>query len=112
MSSLPPLTARSQVRTVRLYGQPHSPDSYAIRDFLRRSVVEFEWIELPDNAESALTLGMPPHIQVQWPIVELPDGTRLFAPTIREIADRLGWVTQPRHKEYEWLSWETRHMHL
>ncbi len=101
MSSLPPPTTRSQVRTVRLYGQPHSPESYAIRDFLRRSVVEFEWIELPDNAESALKLGMPPHTQEQWPVVDLPDGTRLFAPTIREIADRLGWVTQPRYTEYD-----------
>jgi len=34
-------------------------------------------------------------------VVEFPDGTQLFAPTIREIAQRLGWVTQPKFKEYD-----------
>jgi thioredoxin reductase (NADPH) len=31
----------------------------------------------------------------------LPDGTRLEEPTVRELANRLGWVTQPRFKEYD-----------
>ena len=29
---------------VRLYGQPDSAQAYEIRDFLNRTVVEFDWI--------------------------------------------------------------------
>ncbi|NOK64117.1 MAG: Thioredoxin reductase [Chloroflexi bacterium AL-W] len=31
---------------VRIYGKVDDADGYAIRDFLRRTVIEFDWIEL------------------------------------------------------------------
>ena len=31
--------------TVKLFGAKHSPAAYAIRDFLQRNVVAFEWID-------------------------------------------------------------------
>lgn len=33
------------------YGQPNSAAAYEIRDFLNRSVVEFEWIELVSDED-------------------------------------------------------------
>jgi hypothetical protein len=38
---------------------------------------------------------------VNLPVVELPDGTRLFGPTLRDVADRLGFVTKPRLRQYD-----------
>ncbi|WP_338890827.1 NAD(P)/FAD-dependent oxidoreductase [Rhodococcus sovatensis] len=35
------------------------------------------------------------------PIVELPDGTRLHSPSVADIANRLGWVKQPKLREYD-----------
>lgn len=88
-------------KKVRLYGQPNSPQAYEIRDFLNRTVVEFDWIELTCDADCDKELGLPSVSNVRLPMVEFPDGTQMFAPTIREIAQRLGWVTQPKFKEYD-----------
>jgi hypothetical protein len=38
--------------TVKLLGAKYSPTAYAIRDFLQRSVVAFEWIELQSDEEA------------------------------------------------------------
>ncbi|MBX9661523.1 MAG: FAD-dependent oxidoreductase [Nitrospiraceae bacterium] len=95
------LGASSERRKVRLYGQPESPEAYALRDYLQRSVVAFDWVELASDAECQTQLGLPELRNIRLPVVELPDGKRLFAPSLREVADSLGWVTQPRFKEYD-----------
>ncbi|MEL6322471.1 MAG: FAD-dependent oxidoreductase, partial [Cyanobacteria bacterium J06626_14] len=95
------LGSSSNPHKVKLYGQPNSADAYEIRDFLNRSVVELEWIELTSDQDCNRELGFSTLSDIRLPIVEFPDGTQLFAPTIREIAQRLGWVTQPRFKEYD-----------
>jgi thioredoxin reductase (NADPH) len=87
---------------LRLYGQTNSPEAYAIRDFLSRSVVEFDWVELPCDADCEEKFDPASSLEnVRLPVVELPSGERLFAPTVRELAERLGWVAQPRFKEYD-----------
>jgi thioredoxin reductase (NADPH) len=86
---------------MRLYGQVNSPEAYALRDFLNRSVVEFDWVELTCDADCHNELGLPSLENVRLPVVELPTGERMFAPTVHEVAERLGWVTQPRFKEYD-----------
>src|SRR5712691_8908076 len=94
-------TSSSQSRKMRLYGQVNSPEAYALRDFLNRSVVEFDWVELTCDADCHNELGLPSLENVRLPVVELPTGERMFAPTVHEVAERLGWVTQPRFKEYD-----------
>ncbi|MBW4510630.1 MAG: FAD-dependent oxidoreductase [Scytonematopsis contorta HA4267-MV1] len=91
----------SNPRRVKLYGQANSAAAYEIRDFLNRSVVEFDWIELTSDQDCDRELSLSTLADIRLPVVEFPDGTQLFAPTIREIAQRLGWVTQPKFKEYD-----------
>ena len=81
---------------VLVYGRPDSPEAYAIRDLLSRSGVVFDWIELAgdDDGRRALGLSTLDHVQ-------LFDGVQLFAPTVWEVAERLGWMTQPRLREYD-----------
>ena len=88
-------------RRVKLYGQPNSASAYEIRDFLNRSVVEFDWIQLTSDQDCDRELRLSTLSDVRLPVVEFPDGTQLFAPNIREIAQRLGWVMQPKFKEYD-----------
>ena len=38
-----------KVAPLRLYGTRGCPSAYAIRDFLQRSDIPFEWIELRDK---------------------------------------------------------------
>ncbi len=91
----------SNPRRVKLYGQPNSAAAYEIRDFLNRTVVEFDWIELVSDEDCDRELKLPSLSNVRLPVVELPDGTQLFCPTIREIAQHLGWVAQPKFTEYD-----------
>lgn len=88
-------------RTVRLFGEPQSAEAYALRDYLQRSVVAFDWVELASDVDCQAQLGISDSKNVRLPVVELPDGKRLFAPTLRELAESLGWVTQPRFQEYD-----------
>jgi thioredoxin reductase (NADPH) len=90
-----------QNRRVRLFGHAYTGEAYALRDFLQRSVVAFDWIELHSDDDSQRELGIASLAAARLPVVELADGQRLHAPSIRDLAERLGWVTQPRLREYD-----------
>jgi thioredoxin reductase (NADPH) len=87
--------------TVKLFGAKHSPAAYAIRDFLQRSVVAFEWIELQSDEEARALAQVDNLRDRRLPICLFSDGTRLESPTVRSVAHKLGWVTQPVLEEYD-----------
>jgi thioredoxin reductase (NADPH) len=95
------MSNHSNISQVKLYGQPNSPEAYEIRDFLKRSVVEFDWIELICDEDCYRELGFASLEELRLPVVELVDGTQLFAPTVLEVAQHLGWVRQPKFIEYD-----------
>lgn len=101
MTELNKLGEEIYQKKVRLYGRLDSAEAYEIRDFLKRSVVEFDWITLTCDTDCFEHLGLPSLSDIRLPVVEFPDGARLFSPTIREIAQNLGWVIQPKFKEYD-----------
>jgi thioredoxin reductase (NADPH) len=86
---------------IKVYGNPESRDAYIIRDFLKRSVVKFEWVPILDSATFSAIFPEMVIDAEQFPVVQLPDGTFIFDPSVEEIACKLGWVTQPKHKEYD-----------
>jgi len=90
-----------KVRVVRLLGHRDDAGAWEIRDFLKRSVVEFQWIELLTDEDSRREVGQSDLKKVDLPVVELPDGTRLFGPTLLEVADRLGFVATPKRRQYD-----------
>lgn len=95
--SLPPAHATD----IKVYGRAGSSEGYDIRDYLSRTVVEFQWIDLACEDDCLAALGSTEFESLRFPIVEFPGGDRLFAPQLRDIAERLGWVTTPRYKEYD-----------
>jgi thioredoxin reductase (NADPH) len=85
---------------VRLLGPAGSARAFEIRDFLSRSVVAYDWVELDEAAAKKLP-GISGLEDPRLPLCEFPDGTRLFAANVRDIAERLGWVSKPRLLEYD-----------
>jgi thioredoxin reductase (NADPH) len=85
---------------VRLLGAPDSAKAFEVRDFLSRSVVAYDWVEL-DDATARNLPGINGLDDARLPVVEFPDGTRLFSASVRAMADRLGWVSKPRLQEYD-----------
>ncbi|WP_091226075.1 NAD(P)/FAD-dependent oxidoreductase [Microbacterium sp. 3J1] len=87
-------------RTLRMYGRRDSRDAYALRDYLTRSVVSYEWTEIETDLACYALTGQSLH-DAALPIVDLPNGSRLVQPTPAEVAARLGWVMRPQHREYD-----------
>ncbi len=84
-----------------LYGRLDDARGYEIRDFLKRSVVEFKWIEMSSDEDCAQQLGLPATGNLRLPVLVTPDGTLLSAPTLKDVAAALGFVTNPRLREYD-----------
>ncbi len=87
--------------TIRVFGTAGSATAYAIRDFLHRSLLPFEWIEVRSAGEiyTVHHLDCPRHLRL--PICIFADGTCLENPTLAEILDHIGWLVQPTQRMYD-----------
>lgn len=86
---------------VRLFGSRRQAQGYALRDFLSRSVVAFDWVELTSDADAHDRIGASGLDDPRLPVCLLPDGTRVEAATVELVASRLGWLATPRAREYD-----------
>ena len=87
--------------TIRVFGSAGSASAYAIRDFLHRSLLPFEWIEVRNAGEiyTAHHFDCPRHLKL--PICMFSDGTCLENPTSAQILEHIGWLIQPSHEMYD-----------
>jgi thioredoxin reductase (NADPH) len=85
---------------VKVFGKSGAAQAFAIRDFLHRSDVPFEWIELKSD-EQARGAGVDSLNDRRLPVCVFSDGTRLECPTIRQITEKLGWFHDPSRSEYD-----------
>lgn len=61
----------------RIFGKSSQSEGYEIRDFLDRSVVDFEWVEVEDERHGRAELGLRESESITFPVVQLPDGELL-----------------------------------
>lgn len=75
---------------LKLYGKPDSPEIYPIRDFLKRSVVDFDWFDITQDqlgwGQGITSFNNPD----KHPMIEFPDGKIIVNPTLEQIACNLG----------------------
>jgi thioredoxin reductase (NADPH) len=83
-----------------LIGPPLDAGVHEVRAFLQRNQIPFE-SATPDDLALAARNGEPAGVSGPYPVVELPDGTRLLAPTMRDIASAGGLQVAPGHEEYD-----------
>src|SRR6266404_4925700 len=95
-----PLEQQDQQPKLKLFGTVGSPAAYAIRDFLHRSDVPFEWVEIHNNQE-AREIGIDQVHDPRLPVCVFADGTRMERPTIRQIIEKLGWFRDPSCSQYD-----------
>jgi thioredoxin reductase (NADPH) len=86
---------------IRILGRAASSLGYMIRDFLHRSDVPFEWVELTSDEDARSQAGVSHVRDNRLPVCVFPDGTRLECPTLRQITEKLGWFHDPRRAEYD-----------
>jgi thioredoxin reductase (NADPH) len=86
---------------VKIYGRRSSFDGYAIRDFLHRCDIPFEWVELDSDQAAREQAGVQGLNDSRLPVCIFADGTRLECPTVRQIVEKLGWFVNPSRSEYD-----------
>ena len=86
---------------VQLFGTRGSAEAHAIRDFLYRCGVPFQWIELSSDDQARAEARVDELSDRRLPVCVFADGTRMECPTIRQITEKLGWFQNPSRSEYD-----------
>ena len=80
---------------IQLFGKKGARDAHEIRDFLKRSNIEFEYHELdPDTSDSHIPGRFRHH---DLPVCIMLDGEILKKPNLRQIAERVGGISESFH---------------
>src|SRR5260370_22878804 len=92
--------ARPVTPQVVLVGRRASSLGYELRDFLSRNGVPYDWVEVDDVDRVRQLFDGGDVDPSRLPICVLPDGRRLAAATVQQVAIGLAMVAAPRLAEY------------
>ncbi len=100
IEGLQDLAADQPAPQATIVGERYDAQCRALRDFLGRNGVSFEWIT-PDDPQVESSIPGYGRIKGRFPAVVLAGGTLLIKPEQRELARRLGLTTTPALAEYD-----------
>jgi thioredoxin reductase (NADPH) len=86
---------------VRVVGHRWSERTHEVKSFLAHNHVPYRWLEVDQGDEAARLLDLAGAGVDDLPVVALPDGAALRAPTSVELADALGLRTQAQRELYD-----------
>ncbi len=86
---------------IRIAGARFSPQSHAVREFLSRNLVPYQWIDIDEDSSTRELIATLPGGLAKLPVVMFPDGTHLSAPSNIELAEKAGLQTQPKNPFYD-----------
>ena len=85
---------------IRVAGARSSPRSYSVKEFLSNNQIPYQWIDVDQDAptrELITSFGDANRL----PVLLFPDGSRLVAPSDRELAEKCGMQTRARRPFYD-----------
>ena len=100
MGGLQGIAAEAPKPRVTMIGNRWDDACSTLRHFLERNQISFDWMT-PDAPEVATRWDGPCPQDAQCPTLKFADGALLCRPSTRELAERLGLQTAPRHDEYD-----------
>ncbi|HEU5341239.1 FAD-dependent oxidoreductase [Edaphobacter sp.] len=86
---------------IRVVGTRWSPKDHAIRDFLSRNRIPYQWLTPEQNPEAIDLLKEKGLDDAKLPVVLFGDGTALVQPTSIEVANKVGISTQAQQQFYD-----------
>jgi thioredoxin reductase (NADPH) len=86
---------------IRLIGYQYSPLSHEIKDFLSGNLFAYQWLDVESNVQAKELLLLHGLSEKDLPVMVFEDATVLYAPSIIQIASRLGMATQAREEMYD-----------
>src|SRR5918999_836660 len=87
---------------IRVVGNRWSPESHAVKDFLARNRVPYQWQDVEISEEGRQLIAQADGSEVpRLPLVVFPDGTYLEAPENVEVAEKVGLRTRAERPFYD-----------
>jgi thioredoxin reductase (NADPH) len=86
---------------IRIAGARFSPQSYAVRDFLSRNQVPYQWIDIDEDPTMRELVAAFPDGLARLPVVLFPDGTYLSSPSNLALAEKIGLQTEAQRPFYD-----------
>src|SRR3989440_8785134 len=95
-------TYRPPFEGIRVVGHRWSADSHAVKDFLGRNGVPYQWLDVESTGDESRELLQEAGLDdARLPVVFLSDGTHLVEPTLTELAAKIGRRTSAERPFYD-----------
>lgn len=88
---------------VRIVGHRWSPGTHALKDFLARNHVPYQYSDVEADTEAKAVLAQWQHLGDDLPLVIFPGGSALSAPTVAQVAEKIGLKIQAQQPFYDLL---------
>jgi thioredoxin reductase (NADPH) len=86
---------------IRVAGTALSASSYAVKDFLSRNLIPYQWVDLDTDAPARELVQSTPDGISRLPVVMFPDGATMVQPTPRQLAEKIGMQTRAQRPFYD-----------
>jgi thioredoxin reductase (NADPH) len=86
---------------IRVAGTLWSASCHNIKDFLARSQIPYQFLDIERDAEARSLVEQANESTHQLPVIFFPDGSTLIEPSITQVADKVGLRTQAAEPFYD-----------
>ena len=86
---------------IRVVGNRWSPKSHAVKDFLARNRVPYQWQDIESSEDARQLVEQADHGEPSLPLVVFEDGSYLEAPENVEVAEKVGLQTRAERPFYD-----------
>ena len=94
-------TAQLPYDGIRVAGTQWSSSCHNVKDFLARSQIPYQWLNIELIDEAKLLVETVSNENNQLPVIFFPDGSVLINPDITELADKVGLKTRAAQPFYD-----------
>jgi thioredoxin reductase (NADPH) len=86
---------------IRVAGTLWSANSHNVKEFLARSQIPYQWLDIERDSEARELVETTTDGQPRLPVVFFPDGGVMVDPDLRSLADKVGLDTQAQQPFYD-----------
>jgi thioredoxin reductase (NADPH) len=86
---------------IRVAGTLWSASSHDVKEFLARSQIPYQWLDIEKNAQAREMVESSSEERPRLPMVFFPDGSTLVGPDLSTLANKVGMTTQAQQPFYD-----------
>ena len=86
---------------IRVVGAMWSSAAHEIKDFLARSSIPYQWLDIERDEEAVQIMSSLGGDELRVPVLVFPDGDTLIQPTPQQVAEKAGLKTKAESRFYD-----------